>query len=376
MLRRFLLSILIVSVLWSCGGDDDAGVVKAPKPKGVPQWKEGYPTVAFGAISVDLNVKCDRDAKIHYIVATSDLNLTAEEVIAYSNTPNTVEIRYAGSFDALGGNETRKTLTGLSEEIEYFTYLVAQNTFDTVYQETVATSEFKTYSRQDTSEFHSDTEDRTVKYLIYRPEEVLKYPETQYPMCYFLASEGELPTGKKPINLFRNGSIPEYLNKGNDIAMMVLSVQPEEETWSTALIDEAIDHGNATYPVNLKKVYLTGMSNGAFGCWDYAVAHPEKITAIVPVSGGGQKAQACSLSDTNVWAFHNQKDNTVAASRTTSMILAIEKCPPSKEVKQFLFPDTGHDCWKRVYDQNHSDWSKSPGTTRVDIYAWMLSKTK
>jgi predicted peptidase len=368
--------IATVALFAGCGGDDDAGIVKAPQPKGAPRWKEGYPTVAFGAVSVDLNVQCDRSAKIHYIVATADLNLTAEEVIAYSKTPNTVEIRYAGSFDALDGNTTRKTLIGLYENRQYYTYLVAQNTFDTVYQQTVETIDFKTYYRQDTSEFHSDIENREVTYLIYRPEAALKYPELTHPICYFLASESELPTVKKPVNLFRNGSIPEYLNKGNNVDMMVVSVQPEEEEWNTGLIDEAIQHGNATYPVNLKKVYLTGMSSGGFGCWNYAVEYPGKVTAIVPISGGGQTAKACLLSDTNVWGFHNQKDNVVAATKTTSMILAIDECPPSQEVKQFLFPDTGHDCWRRVYDQNHSDWSKSPGTERVDIYAWMLSKTK
>jgi predicted peptidase len=375
MMLRISVLFLVAIVLLSCS-DDEASIVKAIKPKGAPAWKAGYPTIAFGAVSMDINIQCDRSAKIHYIVATSDLNLTAKEVIQYSKTPNTIEIRYAGTFDAFSGKETRKTLTGLTQNEEYFTYLVAQNTSDTVYQKDVETADFKTYYRQDTSEFHSDAEDRTVTYLIYRPEEILKYPGKTYPICHFLASELELPTEKKTINLFRNGSIPEYLNKGNDVAMMVMSIQPEQEEWNTALIDEGIEHANATYPVNQKKIYLTGMSNGAFGCWDYSVEHPDKLTAIVPISGGGQTSKACTLNDTNVWAFHNQKDNSVSASKTTSMILAIQACPANEEVKQLLFPDSGHDCWRRVYDQEHSDWSKSPGTERIDIYAWMLSKSK
>jgi hypothetical protein len=376
MIFRALTLALAALLTIQCNGDDDAGTVTAIKPKGRPTWETGYPNIAHGAVSVDLNVRCDRNVKIHYLVATKDLSLSPEQVIKNAQAPTTIDIKFSGTFDALSGEETRKTINGLYENTHYFTYLVAQNNTDTLFQQSVSKSDFTTYYRQAEGEYQSAVENRKVKYLIYRPEEILKYPDQTYPMCYFLAGNGEVATAEKPINLARNGSLPEYINKGNNINMMVLSIQHTVKDWNVELINEGIEHGNATYPVNLKKVYLTGMSGGAFGCWNYAVKYPAKITAIVPISGGGQTSKACMLNDIAVYGFHNQVDNSVASSNTINMISSIKKCPPNKEVSQLLFPDTGHDCWRRVYDKNHKDWSKSPNTPRVDIYEWLLSKSK
>ncbi|HYF69590.1 MAG TPA: hypothetical protein VD884_15700 [Ohtaekwangia sp.] len=364
---------LIAAGFFSCGSDDD-DVLKGPK--GAPVWTQGYPQIAHGAVSVDLNVQNDKTSKVYYIIANKALTLSASEVMKYAVKPNTSNIKFSGVIEAPSGQETRKTITGLSEHTTYHTYLVAQNKSDTLFQFDVQGGKFTTYYRQDTSEFTSLAEDRKVKYLIYRPEEALKYPDKQYPMCYFIAGNGEVASPDKPINMIRNGSLPEYIYKGNNVDMMVMSIQHTKKDWNVSVIDEGIEHGNTTYPVNQKKVYLTGMSGGAFGVWNYAVAHPEKLAAIVPISGGGNKGKACMLKDLPVWAFHNQTDNSVASSNTTTMINAIKACPPSKEIKQLMFPDKGHDCWRRVYDKKHANWSKSPSVEKFDIYQWMLSKSK
>jgi hypothetical protein len=78
----------------------------------------------------------------------------------------------------------------------------------------------------------------------------------------------------------------------------------------------------------------------------------------------------------DVWAFHNETDNIIASTNTKKMIGAISKCPPQRELSEIYFPDAGHNCWKRVYNHSHSDWSKSPGIPDFNIYTWMLSKSK
>ena len=117
---------------------------------------------------------------------------------------------------------------------------------------------------------------------------------------------------------------------------------------------------------------------GGYGCWNYAIAFPEKLTTIVPISGGGNKNKACNLKPISIWAFHNETDGPVDVSNSINMINAVNACPPLKEVKLTIFPDEGHDCWRRVYDQNSPDWLKpgKSGIAKVDIYSWMLSKSK
>jgi predicted peptidase len=213
--------------------------------------------------------------------------------------------------------------------------------------------------------------------MMYRPEEVLKYPNKKYPICFFMGGNGEV-AAQGQINLLRNGTITEYISNGNNVPMMVMSIQHIFNNWNSNLIDEGVTHALATYPVDTKKVYMTGISGGGFACWAYAIAHPEKLAAIVPISGGGNTGGACKMKDLSIWAFHNEVDGLVASSNSKNMINAINACPPTKEVKLTIFPDDGHDCWRRVYDQNHFDWTipGKNGIAKVNIYTWMLSKSR
>ncbi len=369
-IKYLLLSL--APLLLSCGDHSSEEV----NPKGAPEWVAGSPSVASGAVSVDLNATTQGAAKVYYVVSTKPLNYSAEQIIKYGVKPNNSSIKAHGVIETSSGKESRKTISALSQKTKYYAYFAAQNVKDTIYQQTVSAKEFVTANRLDTAEFNSSAESRKVKYLIYRPEEVIKYPEKKYPICYALGGNGEVATAEKPINMIRNGSILEYIYKGNNVPMMVMGIQHDRKNWNVQLIDEGITHGNKTYPVDESRVYLTGMSGGAFGAWSYAVAHAERLAAIVPISGGGNTGKACTLKGVAVWAFHNQTDNTVASSGSVNMINAIKACPPQKETKLLLFPDTGHDCWRRVYDKNHSNWSKSPGVAKFDIYDWLLSKSK
>jgi predicted peptidase len=357
----------------SCSVSDDDAAMSRP---GAPEWEAGYPVVAAGAVTADLNVRTSHSAKVYYLVADKPLDYSASQVKTYALKPANAAIKAYGVLEAGSSGESRKTIPRLVQNKRYYAYFVAQNTSDTIYQNTVKTHQFVTASRQDTLEFRSAVESRTVKYLIYRPEEAIKYPDKKYPVCYFLGGNGEVASQDKPVNLIRNGSLPEYIYKGNDVPMMVMSIQHDRQNWNVSLIDEAITHGNSTLPVDPARVYLTGMSGGGFGCWNYAVAYPEKLAAIVPISGGGNTAKACTLKNVAVWGFHNQIDNVVAPANTINMINALNKCPSNKEVSILLFPDSGHDCWRRVYDQNHPNWTKSPDVPRVDIYKWLLSKSR
>jgi len=368
-----VVKMIGICALLSCGsGEDEQG---GQQTGSVPRWVGESPLLATGATSMDINVTTDKSAFVYFVITDKPLTLTAAQVKQYATAPSNSAIKANGVIDSKT-TETRKTISQLLQHKNYHAYFVAQNVGDTLGQESVTYKTFQTYVRQDTSEFASMVENRKVKYLIYRPEEVLKYPEKQYPILYTLAGNGEVATNDKPINLIRNGSVPEYIYKGNDVPMIVMSIQHTTQNWNTALIDEAIVYGNKTYPVDVKRVYLTGMSGGGYGCWSYAQAFPEKLAAIVPISGGGNLNKACTLKEVPVWAFHNQIDNIVASTNTTNMVKNLNVCPPAKEVKQLLFPDSGHDCWRRVYDKNHPNWSKSPGVERMDIYAWLLTKTK
>lgn len=361
---------LVLLLLVSCNEDDD--LARAT----FPDWNPGFPAMASGAVSVDFLVEIDRAGRINYVISETPLDLSPYQVRQQASDPTNPSIKFNGSDNLAAFASDTITVSGLKQNTTYYAYLVAQNSIDTVTQENVSSFSFKTAYRQDTSTFQSTAEARDVSYLIYRPERALKYPQEKYPILFFLAGNGEVATIPKPINLIKSGTLSEYIYKGNDVPMIVMSIQHIITTWNLDMIDEGVEHALSEYPVDTRKVYMTGLSGGGYACWMYSEQHADKLTAIAPVSGGGSPANACNLKDVAIWAFHNQTDNIVNASNSIDMIEAVEDCSPTKEVKLLLFPDAGHDCWARVYDQDHASWSKSPDVERFNLYNWLLSKVK
>lgn len=348
-----------------------------PEAPGAPSWETDYPKVAFGAVSADLIFKANRTATVHWLVTSSAVSIAdAADLKARVATASGAPIVAKGATVIEAGGDVTANVTNLTQNKKYFTYIVAENTTEGLLQADVSASAFTTYSRQDTLSFQSTVENRKVSYLIYRPEDALKYPEKKHPICFFLGGNGEI-AAQGAINVIRNGSLAEYIHKGGNPPMMVMTIQHTKGDWNANMIHEGVTHGLATYPVDEKKVYMSGISGGGFGCWSYAVDHASILAAIVPISGGGNTSKACNLNGVAVSAFTNKNDGIVNPTNTINMLTAINACQRTAgKADLLIFPDDGHDCWRRVYNQNHGDWGKSPSVPKFDIYAWMLSKSK
>jgi predicted peptidase len=376
--------LLFISVLLfiSCGEPDNNDPVLPPvttpsNPSEKITWATGYPKIVQGATSADLIIKTDKDAKIYWFISSDSLNPDAGDIKEHALKPVDSRIKLNGINEVTANEETIENILGLNQHTKYFVYLLAVNKNDSLSTTEKIKTNFITYYRQDTSAFYSVAENRTALYLIYRPEEVLKYPDKSYPILFFLGGNGEVAGSDKSIRMINgNGTLPEYINDGNDVPMIVMSLQHVYKDWNVNLIDEGVTHGLKTYPVDVKRVYLTGISGGGFGCWRYAIAYPNKLAAIVPISGGGNTKSACNLKNLPIWAFHNNVDKTVSSTYSRDMINAVMDCAPKKEVKFTLFPDGGHNCWRRVYDKNSKDWSKSSSVEKFDIYDWLLTQSR
>jgi dienelactone hydrolase len=342
----------------------------------VPAWSTGFPAITNGATSADIKLETNKRSTIYYIITDQETTFSPEELIAEASSPSRPSIIHHG-IEALGEKEPQvKSIQKLKERKKYFGYFVAASDDEPVATQEVQSLSFTTKIRQDTAQFTSTHEKRNVDYLLYQPEEVFKNPDKKYPIIFFLGGLGERAHGSKRINVIQNGLLPEYIHKGNDVPMIVMSVQHITDSWNPELVNEAMDYAFANLPVDKSRVYLVGTSAGAFGVWEFAQKHPERLTAIVPISGGGNKEQACNLSDLAIWAFTNKADRLVSPGLTVSMVNAVNKCHPKKEAKLKVFPDAGHDCWRRVFDQKHPDWSKSPNEAKVDIFQWLLEQKR
>jgi predicted peptidase len=101
-------------------------------------------------------------------------------------------------------------------------------------------------------------------------------------------------------------------------------------------------------PVDTKRLYLTGLSMGGFGCWDWATREPDRFAAIVPICGGGDESKADRLVKTPIWAVHGDKDDAVRVEQSRQMIDAIKKA--GAEPKYTELAGVGHNSWTPAYE--------------------------
>lgn len=96
------------------------------------------------------------------------------------------------------------------------------------------------------------------------------------------------------------------------------------------------------------RIYLTGLSMGGFGCWQWAGAQPEAFAAVAPLCGGGDVDDAADLARLPIWAVHGTLDDAVPVAHSRRMIEAIRAAGGKPKYTELT--DVGHDCWTPAYE--------------------------
>lgn len=131
-----------------------------------------------------------------------------------------------------------------------------------------------------------------------------------------------------------------------------------------------IEFAVQVYGIDLERVYLTGLSCGGVGAWEYLriALDDDRIAAAVPICGDGEAAwneRGCELGQVPIWAFHGDQDDVILPSGSLIPMGNLATCrkPAAVDARLTMYPGVGHDSWTRTYDL----------TAGHDIYAWLLS---
>jgi poly(3-hydroxybutyrate) depolymerase len=148
---------------------------------------------------------------------------------------------------------------------------------------------------------------------------------------------------------------------------------------SSKTVNDFFAYAVQHYPIDPKRIYLTGLSCGAIGSWDYLGDHQgAEVAAAVLLSGNpGDPTQAgsawmrarCTLGTAAIWSFHGDADPTVpyAPDHDTTQDLIACPAPPRDDAKFTDVVGGGHTIWDPIYDLSGG---------YGDIYAWMLANAK
>ncbi len=205
----------------------------------------------------------------------------------------------------------------------------------------------------------------------------------KYPLLVFLHGVGELGNGVSDLHNVLDNAVPKLLDQkkfppqftvgGKNFSFIVLN--PQFKAWPqpsdvNSMVDYAIKH----YRVDTTRIYVSGLSMGGGAAWDYAIAWPTRIAAVVPISGASWPSQAqfttTAAANLPVWAFHNNDDPTVGVNTTVQNVSFINSYNPNPLAQKTIWPTGGHDAWTKATD---------PATREcngMNMYEWMLQYTR
>lgn len=125
-----------------------------------------------------------------------------------------------------------------------------------------------------------------------------------------------------------------------------MSVQSAPTTPMTLVIG-LIREMKATLPIDSNRIYITGLSMGAFGTFDALARYPDLFAAAVPVCGGGDTSKASVFAQVPIWIFHGAEDPAVDAMLSIQMADALTKAGAHPGLT--IYPEVGHFSWLGAY---------------------------
>jgi predicted peptidase len=199
------------------------------------------------------------------------------------------------------------------------------------------------------------------------------------PLLVFLHGAGEAGDGsEESMELVDDLGIPQLIADGewsDEQPFVVLAPQyatryAEGECGFgedlATFVDFALEH----YEVDPARVYLTGVSCGAIGMWDYLASYGNAVVAAaVPVSGHAmwalEKSGCEPLAEVPVWVLNGADDEVIPIHFVEEQIQQIRACDGAESVEAELtvYPGTDH------VGAIGQAYAVSAGN---DIYTWLL----
>jgi len=224
-------------------------------------------------------------------------------------------------------------------------------------------------------EVYSDDE-LSLNYRILYPKD---FDESKtYPLTLFLHGIGERGNDNELQLTYVNKVFLKPENYDNYRSIVIFPQAPLNDNWSSRVItDNPIrqvfpENENPTNSLKMviklmdslsnenyvdnKRIYLSGLSNGAMGSFELLKNRPNMFASAVLICGGGNPSWAKEFAKTTpVWVAHGSDDDVVFPELSINMVEAILKQGGSP--KFTLYEKVNHGSWFNVFsDPNYLKW--------------------
>jgi predicted esterase len=194
-------------------------------------------------------------------------------------------------------------------------------------------------------------------YMVYLPDGYDADPNKSWPLLFFLHGYGD-----RGDNLFLLPKASPFMFIREKGPLPFIIVAPILNTNYTLFPDEYMDgvlkEALADYRVDLKRVYLTGMSMGGEAAYRFAIHQPDTFAAVSPLCAYIDNSTTPSIAGVEglpVWAIHGADDHVVDLAWGQQAADALKKA--GANVRFSILEGHDHDVWTDTYsDPKFYDW--------------------
>jgi acetyl esterase/lipase len=176
---------------------------------------------------------------------------------------------------------------------------------------------------------------------------------TRYPLTLFLHGSGERGSDNR-LQLKNDGCLV-FASETNQLrhpSFMVAPQCPSDSYWEAptleALVLGMMNSLMGEFSIDTNRLYITGLSMGGYGTWDYIGQYPNMFAAAIPMSGGGTTELAPRMTQIAIWNFHSASDGTVPVSESRTMVEAVRRAGGNPIYTEYVVG--GHGIWTTAYN--------------------------
>lgn len=207
-------------------------------------------------------------------------------------------------------------------------------------------------------------------------------PNKSYPLVLFLHGAGERGSDNE-LQVTANNGATRWAEAANQEAHPCFVVAPQcpgTKQWVNTnwlfgsysidnipvsneirMVKDILDTLQTKYSIDASRLYITGLSMGGYGTWDFILRYPTLFKAAICMAGAGDPTKASRIATMPIWAFHSENDVAVPVSGSRNMVDAINALGFNNRL-QF---------YSEYYNQGHS--AINTALVEPNLVNWMFS---
>lgn len=133
---------------------------------------------------------------------------------------------------------------------------------------------------------------------------------------------------------------------------------PEEPSYGMRLLHELLQDLKEKDQIDPDRIYVTGLSMGGQGTYDFMIRYPNEVAAAIAICGGADNEKLASMPELKkiaIQIFHGGADDVVKTQRSRNAFEALKK--NGCDVQYTEYPGVGHNSWTAAYHtKGLADW--------------------